>query len=150
MTRFTTASLLLLLCAVTFGAQAPSDFLAKLRAEEDAHSQVQRVFETLTIEIGPRLTASPGHKKAAEFARKELEGAGLTNARLEPWKFGRGWELEKLTVEIAEPRYQPLIGYADGWSSATSGDLVAAPIFIGGKTPEEVDAMRAQLKGAIV
>jgi carboxypeptidase Q len=149
MTRLTTASLLLL-GAATLGAQAPSDLLARLRAEEAAHSQVQRVFDTLTIDIGPRLTASPAHKRAAEFARKELESYGLSNARLEPWKFGRGWEIEKLTVEIAEPRYLPLIAYADGWSAPTSGELVAAPVFIGGKTPEDVDAMRAQLKGAIV
>ena len=74
----------------------------------------------------------------------------MANARLEPWKFGRGWTLEKLTVEMIEPRYLPLIGYADGWSASTSGEIVAAPVFIGGKSPDEVAAMRAQLKGAIV
>ena len=59
---------------------------------------------------------------------------GLDNARLEPWKFGRGWTLEKLTVEMIEPRYLPLIGYADGWSASTSGEIVAAPVFVGGKS----------------
>jgi carboxypeptidase Q len=149
MTRSLTATLLLL-GAVILCAQPPSDILPRLRSEEDAHSQVQHVFETFTIDIGPRLTASPAHKKAAEFARAELASYGLENARLEPWSFGRGWTLEKLTVEIVEPRYQPLIGYADGWSAATNGDLLAAPVFIGGKTPEQVEALRARLKGAIV
>src|SRR5439155_10663047 len=114
------------------------------------HSQVQRVFDTLTVDIGPRLTASPAHKKAAEFVRDKLAAYGFSNARLEPWSFGRGWTLEKLTVELIEPRYFPLIGYADGWSAATGGDLIGAPVFIGGKSPDEIDAMRAQLKGAIV
>ena len=35
---------------------------------------------------------------------------------------------------MIEPRYLPLIGYADGWSASTSGEIVAAPVFIGGKT----------------
>ena len=62
----------------------------------------------LTVDIGPRLTASPAHKRAAEWARDRLASYGLANAQLEPWKFGRGWTLEKLTVEMVEPRYLPL------------------------------------------
>ena len=62
----------------------------------------------------------------------------------------RGWTLERLTIEMIEPRYLPLIGYADGWSAATPGEIVASPVLVGGKSPEEVGAMRAQLKGAIV
>jgi carboxypeptidase Q len=149
MTRITTASAILLLLA-SAAAQTPADVVTRIRNEGMEHSQVQRVFDTLTIDIGPRLTASPAHKRAAEFVRAELASYGLENARLEPWTFGRGWTLEKLTLELVEPRYLPLIGYADGWSAPTSGELVATPLFIGGKTPEDVEAMRGQLKGAIV
>jgi hypothetical protein len=111
---------------------------------------VAPVFEYLTVDIGPRLTASPAHKRAAEWTRDRLSAYGLQNVHLEPWQFGRGWTLEKLTVEMIEPRYLPLIGYADGWSAATAGDIVAAPVFIGGKSPDEVATMGSQLKGAIV
>src|SRR6185436_5985759 len=148
MTRITVTALSLL--SVTVSAQPPSDILSRIRAEGTEHSQAQRVFDVLTVDIGPRLTASPAHKKAVDFVRAELAAYGLDNVHLEPWKFGRGWTLEKLVVEMVEPRYLPLIGYADGWSAATGGELLAAPVFIGGKTPEEVAAMRAQLKGAIV
>src|SRR5476651_445993 len=144
---------LALLCAtVVAGAQsqAGDPTLAKIRTEGLEHSQVSPVFDMLTVNIGPRLTASPAHKRAAEWTRDRLASYGLEGARLEPWKFGRGWTLEKLTVEMVEPRYLPLIGYADGWSASTSGDIVAAPVFIAGKTPEEVTALAAQLKGAIV
>src|SRR6476660_4512727 len=130
--------------------QSDRDVLARIRTEGLEHSQVVPVFDMLTVNIGPRLTASPAHKRAAEWARDRLASYGLDNARLEPWQFGRGWTLEKLTVEMVEPRYLPLIGYADGWSASTSGDIVAAPVFIGGKSPDEVEAMRPQLKGAIV
>jgi hypothetical protein len=111
---------------------------------------VAPVFDYLTINIGPRLTASPAHKRAAEWTRERLASYGLVNAHLEPWKFGRGWTLERLTVEMIEPRYVPLIGYADGWSAATGGDVVGAPVMAGGKSPEEIAALGAQLKGAIV
>ncbi len=124
--------------------------LSKIHDEAMNNSRVAPVFEMLAITIGPRLTASPAHQRAAEWARDRLASYGLANARLEPWKFGRGWTLEKLTVEMIEPRYLPLIGYADAWSPSTSGEIVAAPIFAGGKSPEEMDRMRAQFKGAIV
>ena len=67
------------------------DTLARIRTEGLEHSQVGPVFDTLTIDIGPRLTASPAHKRAAEWVRQRLTTYGLENARLEPWKFGRGW-----------------------------------------------------------
>ena len=127
------------------------DTLARIRTEGLEHSQVGAVFDMLTINIGPRLTASPAHKRAAEWVRERLTTYGLENARLEPWKFGRGWTLEKLTVELVEPRYLPLLGYADGWSASTSGEIVAAPVFIGGRTaPEELTAMASRMKSAIV
>jgi carboxypeptidase Q len=124
--------------------------LAKLRHEAFENSQTAPVFEMLTVTIGPRLTASPAHKRAAEFARDQLAAYGLQNARLEPWKFGRGWSLEKLTLEMVEPRYFPLLGYADAWSNATQGEIAGAPVLVAGKTPEEIAALGPKLKGAIV
>ena len=145
--------LLTVLFSTALWAQPASerDTLARIRTEGLEHSQVGSVFDTLTIDIGPRLTASPAHKRAAEWVRQRLTTYGLENARLEPWKFGRGWTLEKLTVELVEPRYLPLVGYADGWSASTSGEIVAVPVFIGGRTaPGELTALAPQMKGAIV
>jgi hypothetical protein len=142
-----------ILCATAVaGAQSQTGdpTLGRIRTEGLDHSQVAPVFDMLTVNIGPRLTASPAHKRAAEWARDRLASYGLQNARLEPWKFGRGWTLEKLTIEMVEPRYLPLIGYADGWSASTSGEVVATPAFVGGKTPDELTQLAPQLKGAIV
>jgi carboxypeptidase Q len=108
-------------------AFAQSDVLDKLRTEAMDHSQVDPVFNTFTVAIGPRLTASPAHKRAAEYARDRLASYGLTNAHLESFKFGRGWSLEKLTIEMIEPRYFPLIGYADAWSPSTNGEIIGTP-----------------------
>ena len=138
------------LCAVSTAVAQTDDMAARILTEALEHSQAAPVFEMFTVNIGPRLTASPAHKQAAEYARDKLTSYGLDNARLEPWHFGRGWTLEKLTIEMTEPRYQPLIGYADGWSASTRGEIVAQPLFISGKSPAEVEALRGQIKNAIV
>jgi carboxypeptidase Q len=141
-----------LLLSVVVTAQSPQGdpMLAKIRMEGMEHSQAADVFKYLTIDIGPRLTASPAHKRAVEWTRDRLASYGLANAHIEPWQFGMGWTLDKLTVDLVEPRYLPLIGYADAWSRPTSGEIVAAPVFIGDKSAEQLTAMAPQLKGAIV
>jgi hypothetical protein len=124
---------------------------AKIRAEAaSGSSQVSQIFDTLTIDIGPRLTASPAFARAVDFAVEKLKSWGFENTRREAWKFGRGWTLDKLTLEMVEPRYAPLIGYAEGWSPSTAGELTAAPVYLGNKTPSEIEALKPQLKGAIV
>ncbi|HLK64976.1 MAG TPA: M20/M25/M40 family metallo-hydrolase [Bryobacteraceae bacterium] len=152
MKKHLSISLVWALLAVSGSGQVSvdSEILAKIRSEAAEHSQVAPVFDMFTVTIGPRLTASPAHKRAAEYARERLASYGLENAHLEPWHFGRGWSLEKLTVEMIEPRYFPLIGYADAWTPSTAGEIVASPMFLAGKTPEEGEALRPQLKGAIV
>lgn len=147
------APILLAISAVSVAAAQPASDAAlfeRIRAEGFDRSQVPALFDTLTVDIGPRLTASPAHKRAAEWARERLSAFGLSNARLEPWSFGRGWTAEKVVVEMIEPRYMPIIAYADGWSASTAGEIVGTPVLAGGKTPEQVEAMTASLKGAIV
>jgi hypothetical protein len=64
--------------------------------------------------------------------------------------FGMGWTLDKLTIGMIEPRYLPLLGYADAWSRSTAGEVAGAPVLVAGKSPEEIAALGPQLKGAIV
>src|SRR5580704_5112708 len=143
---------LFLLSAFALTAQNAVDtnMSGKIRAEAAKGSQVSKIFDTLTIDIGPRLTASPAYIRAVDFAEQELKSGGLENVHREAWKFGRGWTLDKLTLEMVEPRYAPLIGYAEGWSPSTAGELSAAPIYLGNKTAPQIEALKPSLKGAIV
>ena len=124
--------------------------IAAIKAEGLRRSEAQNLFHTLTDVLGPRLTGSPAHVEAARWAVERLNKWGLANPRLEQFQFGRGWSLEKLTVEIISPRYMPLIGYAEAWSPATSGIVTGTPIYIGDSTVEEIDRLGAGLRGAIV
>ena len=156
MTRPPTRAAALLL-AVLAGYAVPAgtgaaqdDVLTRIRQEALERSQVQALFATLTDEIGPRLAGTPAYKRSAEWARDRMTAFGLTDAKLEPFPFGRGWVLDRLVVEMVEPRYMPLIGYAEAWSPSTKGEIVATPIAVAGRTPEEVAAMKDKLAGAIV
>ena len=133
-------------------AQEPVDtaMVAKIRDEGLNRSQVMRMLTHFTEAIGPRLTGSPQLKQAAEYSRDRLKEWGLSDARLEPFEFGRGWELQRSVIEMVEPRYMPLIGYPEAWSASTLGEITATPVFIGDKTTAELTAMKGQLKGAIV
>jgi carboxypeptidase Q len=70
--------------------QEPVDAVvnAKIRDEGLNRSQVAPIFTMLVDTIGSRLTASPEHKRAAEFMRDTATKYGLSNARLEPFEFG--------------------------------------------------------------
>ncbi len=137
-------------------AQEPVDraSIAKIRDEGLNRSQVHETFTHFTEDIGPRLTASPAYKTAAEWAQGKLKEWGIGNPRLEAWEFGRGWTLDKFSIEMTEPRYMPLIGYPEAWSASTVGELNGSPIFLGDKKLEEIELMRGQtsssLKGRII
>jgi carboxypeptidase Q len=146
------AALLILHSLFPAIAQEPIDraIIAKIRDEGLKRSQAHNTFTHFTEVIGPRLTATPAYKTAAEYAQTKLKEWGLENPRLEAWEFGRGWELQKFSLEMIAPRYMPLIGYPEAWAAATAGELTGEPLFLGNKTAAELEQMRGQLKGAIV
>jgi carboxypeptidase Q len=124
--------------------------IAAIKAEGLRATEAAVTFHTLTDRIGPRLTGSPAHIEAAHWAVERLKAWGLDNPRLEPFPFGRGWSLEKLTVEMTAPRYMPLIGYAEAWSPPTSGVLTGTPVYLGDSTAADIDRLGSRLRGAIV
>lgn len=140
------------LFAVPLRAQEPVDraVIAKIRDEGLNRSQVLKMFTHFTEVIGPRLTGTPQVKAASEYGKARLAEWGLDNPRLEAWEFGRGWALEKFSVEMIEPRYMPLVGYPEAWSASTAGELTGKPVLLGSKTAADIEKMKGQLKGAIV
>ena len=133
-------------------AQEPVDTakIAAIRAEEQDHSVASDLFYMLTDVLGPRLSGSPSYDKAAHWAVDRFREWGLANPRLEPFKLGRGWTLEKFTLEMTAPRYMPLLGYAEAWSPSTAGVLTGTPVYVGDSTIEEIDALGSRLRNAIV
>lgn len=140
------------LLTITGAAQDRTDFavLEKIRAEGLERSKAPETFDYLTTVIGPRLTNSPAHKRAVAWTQETLKAWGMSDVRAEPFQFGRGWTLDKVTVEMVEPRYMSMLGYPKGWSPATTGRIVAAPVWLPGLDAEAVRARAGKLKGAIL
>jgi len=101
----------------------------KIKSEAFEHSKVMEHLEYLTDVYGPRLTASPEFKEAADWTLKRLQEYGLENAHLEKWgPFGRSWTLEKYALEMITPRYSLLAAAPLAWSSNTNGPVNGEPI----------------------
>jgi hypothetical protein len=101
----------------------------KIRQEETQHSQIMRTMHFLTDVYGPRLTGSPNHKAAAEWAAKQMTEWGFVNAHLEPWEFGHpGWSNEIVQARIVSPMKAALIVQPLAWTPSTKGP-VTAPAF---------------------
>jgi hypothetical protein len=126
------------------------DMLARIRTEGLQHSGALPLYRTLTDDIGARLTGSPAHVKAARWVQERFAEWRLADPHLEPYDFGRGWQFEKISVEMTEPRYMPLIAYPDAWSPGTKGVVSGRVVYVGDKTTAQVQAMGEQLRGAIV
>jgi hypothetical protein len=149
---FTVVAVVVGLSVASAAAQEAVDraMAARIRDEGLRRSRALELYLTLSDAIGARLTGSPSHVQAARWARDRLAEWGLANARLEPFQFGRGWSLEKISVEMTSPRYMPLIAYADAWTPSIAGVVSGAAVYVGDRTAAEIGAMTSQLRGAIV
>ena len=145
--------LVTVLSLTTIGtAQDRIDFtvIEKIRAEGMERSKVLEAFDYLTSVIGPRLTNSPAHKRSVAWTQETLKAWGMSEVHAEPFQFGRGWTLDKVIVEMLEPRYMPMSGYPKGWSPATAGRVIAAPVWLPGLEADALKAQAGKLKGAIL
>src|ERR1051325_7921706 len=133
----------------TLLAQDPA-MLARIRDEGMNHSRAYAMLDTIATVFGPRLTGSPAYLRAANWARDRFASWSLANPHLESWPFGRGWELEKFSFEMTQPRYVPILGLPDAWSPSTNGDVTGTPMLIAGINADSLEKLRATLKGAIV
>jgi carboxypeptidase Q len=143
----------MLVAGVPLGAQeAVNDaVIAQIKMEGFQRSAVMETLSWLTDVHGPRLTASPGLRKAAEWARDQLARWGLERATLESYgPIGRGWELQHFNIEMTEPQFMRVTGYPRAWSPATSSPVTKTPVVVEVKGKEDFDKYRGKLRGAIV
>jgi len=116
--------------------------------------QNSKVLETaimISDVHGPRLAGSSGYMKAAEWARGQLAGWGLSNARLEPWgKRGKGWELDRFSVEMTAPHYLRVTAVPKSWSPGTNGVVSGSPVLVVIRADSDFVRYRGKLRGRIV
>src|SRR5256886_13782769 len=114
-----------LLCLPLFAqSQSDKDLLERIRKEEQNNSQIMKTEHMLTDVYGPRLTGSPNHKAAAEWAVKQMTAWGLQNAHLEPWDFGHVcWLNDRLTAHMISALKDVLTCEVVAWTPGTRGPV---------------------------
>ena len=128
-----------------------ADPIDRIKDEGLNRSQLMATLSYLTDVIGPRLTGSPGLKRANEWTCQTLNKWGLSNAHLEAWgPFGKGWTLKRFSAQVIEPQCIPLIAFPKAWSPSTEGTLTAPVVYFDAKSEAEFDKFKGKIKGAIV
>ena len=128
------------------------DAIYRIKEQGFQASRVMDITSWLTDVYGPRVTNSPGFRKAGEWAVKEMTSWGLANVKLEPFgPFGRGWSNDKFYAMATTPGGSfPLIGMSQVWTPGTdglvSGDAIKAVI----DTPEDIEKFKGQLRAKVV
>ena len=135
-----------------------ADVNARIRKEGMENSQILRTMHYLTDVYGPRLTGSPNHKAAAEWAVKEMTRWGFTNGKLEPFDFGRpGWLNDKASGHIVSPVKDNLVFEVLAWTPSTNGTARGKALQM--ELPQQptqpeltayLEGIKAQVKGGIV
>ena len=60
-------------------------------------------LQTMTDKFGGRLTGSPAHAHAAEWAAAEFRAMGIKNVRLEPFTIPNGWQRGYASSRLVAP-----------------------------------------------
>jgi hypothetical protein len=139
--------------AMLASAQEPVNLrvIHEIKNEALENSKVMDHVFWMTDVHGPRVTNSPGHRAAAEWAVKRLTEYGLVNARLEPFKsFGRGWNYTHYEGHMQTPTYSPLIGYPMAWSEGTNGMVRGEAVIVLLQKKADLEKAKGKLKGKVV
>lgn len=142
---------LVLLFASPAATQEKLDSAATARILDEGmnRSNIMDIISTMTDVYGPRLTWSPEHKQAAQWAVDQLAGWGLVNAHIESGEpLGRPWTLQRYSASVTGKRNFPLISYPMAWSPGVkaTGEVV----YFDAETDSAIETWRGKLGGKFV
>ena len=129
----------------------PDEAIARIRDEGLNRSQAMDTLDYLCNVIGPRLTGSPGAKRANDWTRDTLTSWGLENAHVDAWgPFGRGWSVRRFSLQVVEPYTIVLNGYPKAWSPGFEKPFDAPVVYIEATKETDLEKYKGKLKGAVV
>lgn len=137
----------------TLGAQTADgvdlNVVHMIKNEAFNNSQIMDTMFWLCDANGPRVSGSPGYKKAADYIRKRLAEHGVPDVKFEEFEFGRGWQHSKYSGHMIEPAYLELIGFPMAWTPGTNGPVQAEVVHAVLRTPADLEKWKGKLKGKI-
>lgn len=150
--NFTLSTLGLALCVSAFAQEPVNDAaVQKIRKEGLDNSKVMNISYQITDVAGPRLSNSPGLKRAQDWAVKYFTEMGLKNVHLEAWgDFGKGWQVEKYYAATTKPFYRPIIASPKAWTPSTNGPIKSEVVLVKVDTIADLAKYKGKLAGKIV
>jgi len=151
-----TVVLALLFVGLPLTAQWPAtekldlDAVYKIKEEGLQRSKVMEIESYLTDVYGPRLTNSPYFREAGDWAMNSMKGWGLANVHLEKWRFGRGWQNQRMVALAMTPRAYPLIAYTKAWTPGTNGLVIGGAVIAIINNENDLEIHRGKLRGKFV
>jgi hypothetical protein len=124
--------------------------LAEIKSQAYDHSQVMENLYYMSEVYGPRVTNSPNHRAAAEWAMQQMKAWGLQNVHLEKFAFGYGWQIKKFYAAMETPAYAALIGFPLAWTPGTNGQISAEAIYAPIHSKDDFAKYHGKLKGKVV
>ena len=106
-------------------------------------------LETLTDQIGGRITGSEGSRAAAELILKSLKDAGFDSAHFEEYKLTSQWRHGPATGEVVSPVRRALVIGSYGWVPGTPGPI-EVPVADFGPPGDGNAPLSASVRGAAV
>ncbi|WP_316804546.1 M28 family metallopeptidase [Pedobacter nototheniae] len=150
--RLTITTLAFGFCFSVFAQDTPdAAIVQKIRKEGLENSKAMDIAFNLTDVNGPRLSNSPGLKKAQEWAMKQLTDWGLKNVHLEEWgTFGKGWQIDKYYAATTLPYYHAIIASPKAWTPGTNGPIKSDVVLIKADSVADLAKYKGKLAGKIV
>jgi hypothetical protein len=125
------------------------EIIQRIREEGLERSQMDAMARYANDVLGPRLTASPGARRANKWAADKMKAWGLENVVIEPWgEFGRGWERVSFSGRILTPFVQPLQAQPAGWTGSTDGTVTGPVVLVKADSIADLEAYRGKLANA--
>jgi hypothetical protein len=141
------ACLLLTLPLQAAAEDVDLEVIQRIKDQAFNHSKLMDYLNVLADENGPRVSGSPGYRRAAEQAVAAFKEAGIQQAGLETWGvFGRGWSWSRIAVQMKQPQETTLTAFPADFSAGTeqpvTGEVVFAPLWEFGEEPDASDLER--------
>ena len=162
MPRTILISALLLTCARLVLAQTtskPAENATRSRVSEEMNRIVGEAFtnggaaaflQTLTDEVGGRVTGSSQSRAASELILRTLKEAGYDSAHFEEYTIQSAWQRGPAVGEIVSPVQFRLHVGSYGWVPGTNGRISAHVIDVGSPPTNDLPKSKDALRGAAV
>jgi hypothetical protein len=156
MLRRVSAMLTLLFAAIPLStsaqSQSPSkadDEIARIVGYAFTRGGALSFLETLSDNIGGRITGTPESRAAAELILKTLKDAGFSSAHFEEYNLASSWRHGTATGEVTSPIHHPILIGTYGWAPGTPGPI-EVPVTDFGPPGNGSAPIPASVRGAAV